>query len=137
MNTHYEPTQIAAEKAEPQSRTASQSTTVSAEGQALDEARAEFRAAWQAKLDRKRGRAETLNRVATWSDRLVSALLVLCLGGLILARVIFGVVPADDVLWVGALGIWGCNLVHTFALVASHRLKRSADRLEAVEIRHP
>jgi len=130
MNTRYGSAKAASQEMQPQC------PATSAEGQALDGARAEFRAAWKAALDRKREQVKTAQRVVTGCDRIFSVLAVLYTAGVILARLMFGVALPDYALFAGCFGMGGCCLVHLFGLVAWVRLKRAAERLEAAGVLH-
>ena len=136
MNTRYEQLPTTAEALRPQS------TTASAEGQALEAARAEFRAAWQAKLNRAnqiRTWAQFVERVGTWFGR-VGVLIVLFSSCIVFVGLMVGMDPVT-VVWKVARALrypWlACSQTHLAAHVTRRLLKRSAERLEAAEIRLP
>jgi len=112
-------------------------------GQRLDDARAEFRMAWQAKLDRVhqiRERVGKAQQVGTWTTK-IGALAILWSGSVLVLCLIAGT-DLDAIIRmvafrVGAHGLLICGLVRLWAQGISALYSRSADRLEAKEIRLP
>lgn len=108
-----------------------------AHGQALDEARAEFQAAWQAKqerVERVRQLAGKVAHVETWLFRL--AIVFLLIATLVIANMLVGWLNLD-LIRPPAYGMVACNLFGTLAGWVRTRLNRYADRLAVAEVRYP
>lgn len=118
-------------------------TPVSAHGQALEETRAQFRAAWQAKQERAeriRAHARNVDKVLTWSARI--GLLIVYVSACVLAlglgkRVGFWEVVRTAPYLPLVRSYLGCSLICVCAWVLRGCLQRSADRLQAAEVWYP
>jgi hypothetical protein len=108
------------------------------QGAALDEARAEFRAAWQAKQERAarvRQLAGKVARVETWAVR-IAKLLILVTACILVGSLIAGAFQLDLVR-APVYGMLACRGVDAFAGWVRTRLNRYADQMEADEVRYP
>lgn len=137
MNTHR-PQSRAAEAA-----ASRPSSPGSVDGQALEAARAEFRAAWEAKQARAgriRARARNAERVRTWSAR-IGVLIVFVSGGVLALGLgngagfweVVRTVPYLPLVW----SYLACSVICVCAWALRVCLQRFADRLEASEVRSP
>lgn len=134
MKIRYEPPPTATKTAIPQTEGAN------SHGQALDEARAEFRAAWQAKQDRAnrlRARAEKAKRMETWAAWNVPWNLWVVYVLVLFPVVVGGWVDFGSTFRFVGLLVLLRGLTYCGAWVTRAVFTRAAERLEAAEIQYP